>query len=123
MQNIWEGIKNYYITLGKNYHVNPIIFLGIHVIATPLFILSTAWILKNYRQKKSLLFPVVTALLIFNAANLYLAFFGKQIPWWIYAFLIITTTVSGFYSYTKIRKKIKSPNNNHLHHKNKSTQK
>ncbi|MDQ6903125.1 MAG: hypothetical protein M3139_08950 [Bacteroidota bacterium] len=119
MQNIWEGIKNYYITLGKNYHVNPIIFLGIHVIATPLFIISTAWIIKNYRQKKPLVLPVITALLIFNAANLYLAFFGKQIPWWIYTLLIITTIASGFYSYTKIRKKIKTTNNNRRHHKNK----
>lgn len=108
MQNAWEAIKKYYITLGENYHVNPIIFFGIHVVATPLFVLSVAWIIKNYREKKSMLWPVIISVLIFNAANIYLVIFGKNIPWWIYTLLIITTLVSGFFSYKKVRKKMKS---------------
>ncbi|MBC7629519.1 MAG: hypothetical protein H7254_19750 [Ferruginibacter sp.] len=54
MENIWNGIKNYYITLGRNYHVDPLIFLGIHLVATPLFMLTVAWLIKNYRQSKSI---------------------------------------------------------------------
>ena len=106
MQNIWEAIKNYYTTLGKNYHVDPLIFLGIHVVATPLFVVAVAWLIKNYRQKKSILLPVVFAVFIFNAANIYLVIFGKNIQWWIYTFLAVTTIISGYYSYKKIRRKI-----------------
>ena len=106
MQNIWEAVKNYYITLGKNYHVDPLTFLGIHIIATPLFVLCVAWLIKNYRQKKSILWPVIIAIFIFNAANIYLVIFGTNIPWWIYTILAVTTIISSYFSYKKVRKKI-----------------
>ena len=107
MQNIWQAIKNYYISLGKNYHVNPVLFLGIHVVATPLFVLSVAWMVKNYRHKKSILWPVILSVFIFNVANIYLVIFGKKIPWWIYTILGITTIISGYFSYKKVRRKMK----------------
>lgn len=108
MQNIWDAIKNYYLTLGKNYHVDPAVFLGIHVLATPLFLLAAAWVIKNYQQKKSILMPVIIAVLIFNAANIYLVMAGKNIQWWIYAILAVTTIVSGYFSFKKIHHKINS---------------
>ena len=108
MQNIWETVKDYYIMLGKNYHVDPIIFLAIHITATPLFIAAIAWLVKNYRQKKSIVLPAIVAVLIFNAANIYLVIMGKNIPWWIYAILITTTIISSYFSYKKVRKKMKA---------------
>ena len=108
MQKIWESIKKYYTVLGESYHVDPIIFVGIHVIATPLFIAAAVWIVKNYSQKKSIALPAIVAVLIFNAANIYLVIMGKNIPWWIYTILITTTIVSGYFSYKKIYKKIKA---------------
>jgi hypothetical protein len=79
MQNLWEAVKDYYISLGENYKVNPVIFLVIHVIATPLFIATVGWIVRNYRAKKSLVLPVIISTLIFNAANIYLVIAGKNI--------------------------------------------
>lgn len=108
MQNIWETIKNYYFILGKSYQVNPVIFLGIHIVATPLFLFAMAWMIKNYRKKRSIILPLVIAVLVFNSANIYLVVFGKNIPWWIYALLALTTIISGFFSYIKVRKKIKA---------------
>lgn len=35
--NWWQAIKNYYTVIGEKYQVDPLIFVGIHVIATPLF--------------------------------------------------------------------------------------
>ncbi len=106
MQLVWENIKNYYLTLGKNYHVNPIIFLAIHIIATPLFVLSVAWLVRSYRKKKDIIFPALAAVFIFNAANIYLVLFGKNIPWWVYAVLAVTTIISSYFAYKKIRKKM-----------------
>lgn len=107
MQNIWEVIKNYYKSLGENYKVDPVIFLAIHVIATPVFIAAVAWIVSNYKAKRSLVLPVVVATLVFNAANIYLVIVGKNIPWWIYALLATTTILSGYFSIKKIKKKLK----------------
>ena len=33
---MWEAIKEYYTTIENKYYVDPVIFLGIHVVATPL---------------------------------------------------------------------------------------
>jgi len=107
MQNIWDAIKQYYINLGENYKVDPVIFLAIHIIATPLFIAAVAWIVSNYKAKRSLVLPVVVATLVFNAANIYLVIVGKNIPWWIYAILASTSIISGYFSIKKIKKKLK----------------
>jgi hypothetical protein len=105
---MWNAIKNYYETIANNYDVNPFIFIGIHVIATPLFILSVAWLVKNYKHKKNIILPIIISVFIFNAANIYLILFGKNIPWYIYFILAITTIISGFFSYLKIKRKLKS---------------
>ena len=107
---MWEAIRNYYITIGNTYHVNPFIFLCIHVVATPLFVLCVAWLIKKYKKKESIFLPVIIAVLIFNAANIYLVFFGKDIPRWIYSIVAVTTIISGYFSY----KKNSSKNNKEL---------
>lgn len=96
------------MNLGKNYHVNPIIFLGIHVAATPLFIAAVAWLVRNYRKKRSIVLPVIVAVLIFNAANIYLVAVGKNFPLFVYIILASTTLWSAYFSYRKIRKKAKT---------------
>ena len=106
MESIWNSVRNYYITLGRNYHVDPLIFFGIHVVATPLFMLTVAWLIKNYRKKKSIALPLIFSLLIFNASNIYLSILGKKIPFWVYLILAITTIISGYFTYKKIHKKI-----------------
>ncbi|MEO7265175.1 MAG: hypothetical protein ABIW38_09695 [Ferruginibacter sp.] len=108
MQSIWQSIKKYYVTIGESYHVDPFIFVGIHVIATPLFLMAVAWLIYNYRKKKSLILPIASAVLIFNAANIYLVIFGKNLPYWIYLILITTTLISSFFSYKKIKSRMKS---------------
>ena len=107
MAHIWKLIKEYYLTLGSTYHVNPGIFVGIHVVATPLFILSGAWLIHNYHKKKNIIFPVIVTIFIFNTANIYLVIFGKDIPWYIYTILAVTTFISGYLSYMRIRGKMK----------------
>ena len=107
MLQIWEAIKHYYIALGENYRVNPVIFLGIHVVATPLFVLSVAWLVKNYRQNKSILLPAIVSFFVFNSANIYLVIFGTNIPWWIYFLLLTTTVISSYFTLKKIRTKLK----------------
>jgi hypothetical protein len=102
----WESIKQYYIAIGEKYEVDPLLFVGIHVIATPLFAASVAWIIYNKKKNKSLVLPSAVAIFIFNAANVYLILFGKNIPFYIYAFVGSTAIISGYFTYKKIRKKL-----------------
>jgi len=103
---MWEAIKNYYTTIGLKYHVDPVIFVGIHIIATPLFIAAVAWIVHNHKKKRSILIPSLVAAFIFNAANIYLIIFGKFFPYWIYLLIGTTTIISSYFSIKKIRKKM-----------------
>ncbi len=103
--NWWDAIVNYYEIIGKKYHVDPIIFVGIHVVATPLFLFAGWWIVYNMKKKKSLVIPIIVATLIFNSANIYLVISGKGIPFWIYLILVTTTLISGYFSFIKLKKK------------------
>ena len=103
---MWEAIKEYYITIGNKFHVDPVLFLGIHVVATPLFIFASAWVVKKYKKKQSVILPAITSVFIFNAANIYLILFGKNIPWFIYFILAITSIITGYFSYVKIKNKL-----------------
>ncbi|MBA3682636.1 MAG: hypothetical protein H0W73_15965 [Bacteroidetes bacterium] len=106
---MWEAIKNYYTTIGLKYHVDPVIFVAIHVVATPLFIAAVAWIVHNHKKKRSIFIPSLVAAFVFNAANIYLIIFGKNIPYWIYLIIAVTTIISSYFSIQRIRKKMHKP--------------
>jgi hypothetical protein len=102
----WTQVIRYYTTIGQQYHVNPLIFVGIHVVATPIFAFMVAWIIYNKKANKSIIFPSLGAILIFNAANIYLVLFGTNIPWWVYGIVASLATTSGYIAFIKIRKKL-----------------
>ncbi|MGA9647901.1 hypothetical protein [Pedobacter sp.] len=104
--NWWTLVKDYYLELGRTYKVDPALFLGIHVVATPLFLMAIGWIYKRKKQGRSLLIPVTTALVVFNAANLYLVFWGTNIPALIYFLISLTTVISGYSTYRKVKAKV-----------------
>ena len=106
----WQKIVEYYSIIGERYQVNPIIFVGLHVIATPLFAASVWWIIYNKKKKKSLLLPALVSVFIFNAASIYLIISGKNIPFYIYLIVGLSAIISGYFSYTKIKKKISEIN-------------
>ncbi len=64
--------------LGEKYSVEPNVFVGIHIIATPLFAAAVGWLIYNQRKGKSILLPAIIARLIFNAANIYLSDFRNK---------------------------------------------
>ncbi|MDQ3046041.1 MAG: hypothetical protein M3R27_00735 [Bacteroidota bacterium] len=106
MNEIWNTIKEYYLSLGEKYMVDPMIFVGIHIAATPVFLGAVAWLVRNKTKKKSLLLPGLAAFLSFNAANIYLVCVGRNIPLWVYLLLGGTTILSGWFSIRKIREKM-----------------
>lgn len=85
----WDTFKEWFLSLGKNYNVNPYIFGGIYLAAIPFFFLSLYMTIKNIKKKKSIVFPVLLTGFFFVSAYLYLIIVGKNIPVWVYVFICL----------------------------------
>lgn len=110
MSDYWENIQDWFLSLGADYGVDPIIFGSIYVGAIPFFTISVAWIVRNYRKGKSVTLPVLSAGFFFVSAYLYLFIVGENIPWWVYVFIIAMMAYFAYSSYKSTRKKMKKVN-------------
>ncbi len=96
----WESFKEWFLSLGQNYGVNPYIFGGIYIGAIPCFFLCLSWTIKNMRKKKPFVVPLLLTGLFFISAYLYLIIAGKNIPFWVYIFIGVMI-LYGIYSTVK----------------------
>ncbi len=103
----WETFKHWFLSLGENYGVNPYIFGGIYVGAIPFFFLCLSWTIKNIKQKKSFVLPLLLTGFFFVSAYLYLIFAGKNIPIWVYIFIAVMIGYGVFSTIKKVRDKTK----------------
>ena len=101
---MWDAFKEWFLSLGPKYGVNPIIFGVIYVGAIPFFTLSVGWLIRNLRQKKSVVLPVLAASFCFVSAYLYLIVAGKNIPLWVYGFLAAMIAYGIFSTVRKVRR-------------------
>lgn len=100
----WETIKHWFLSLGENYGVNPYIFGGIYVGAIPFFFICLSWTIKNIKQKKSFVLPLLLTGLFFISAYLYLIIAGKNIPVWVYIFIGIMILYGVYSTLKKIKR-------------------
>lgn len=103
----WETFKNWFLSLGDKYNVNPYIFGGIYVGAIPFFFLCMTWTIKNIRKKKPVLLPIMLTGFFFISAYLYLIIAGKNIPVWVYIFIAIMVGYGVYSTVHKIKSKAK----------------
>ncbi len=102
----WQSIYNYYSTISSKYSVNPIIFISIHVVCTPLLMLVIWWLIRTKRQRKPIIIPILCGILLYNIANVYLIIVGKNIPLYIYLLLFVSTIYSGYLTVKKLKEKL-----------------
>ena len=98
--------RNWFVSLGRKYNVNPIIFGGIYVGAIPFFTLCVAWIIRNLRRKKSIVLPALAASFFFISAYLYLLIVGRNIPAWVYVFIVAMVGFGVVSTVRKIRSQV-----------------
>ncbi len=103
MESTLASLKEWFLGLGSKYGVNPIIFGAIYVGAIPIFTLSVAWIIRNYRNKKSIVLPVMAAGFCFVSAYLYLIIVGNNVPVWVYLLIIGLVIFGAFSTVRKVR--------------------
>lgn len=102
----FETIKIWYMSLGEQYGVDPIIFGVIYIGAIPFFTLSIGWLVKNFRNKKSILLPMLSSEFFFISAYLYLIIAGKNVPLWVYGFIILLVVLGGYSTIKKVKGQI-----------------
>ena len=103
---LWESFKMWFMELGPAYGVNPIIFGSIYVGAIPFFTLSLAWLIKNLKNKKSVVVPILSTGFFFISAYLYLIIAGKNIPAWVYLFIGLLVSFGIYSTIRKLKKAI-----------------
>jgi hypothetical protein len=101
----WDTIKHWFLSLGENYGVNPYIFGSIYVGAIPFFFICLSWTIKNIKEKKSSVLPLMLTALFFISAYLYLIIAGKNIPAWVYIFIVIMILYGVYSTMKKIKDK------------------
>lgn len=106
MAELLSTFIDWFMGLGEQYGVNPVIFGSIYVGAIPFFTLSMAWIIRNFRQGKSIVLPVISAVLFFISAYLYLIIAGENVPVWVYALVVVMVVYGGWTSYVKLQNRL-----------------
>ncbi len=103
---MWERFTEWFLSLGAEYGVNPFIFGAIYIGAIPFFSLSIAWLVKNYRNGKSIVFPSMSAMFFFISAYIYLMIVGNNVPWWVYGVVVILVVYGAYSTFKKVRRQI-----------------
>lgn len=105
---MWEAFREWFLSLGAEYGVNPFIFGGIYLGAVPFFSLSIAWLIRNYRRGRSIVLPAMSATFFFVSAYIYLIIAGRNVPWWVYGIVILLVIYGAYSTLKSIRKQMRA---------------
>jgi pyruvate/2-oxoglutarate dehydrogenase complex dihydrolipoamide dehydrogenase (E3) component len=96
----WELLKDWFLSLGDQYGVDPVVFGSISVGAIPFFWLSVAWLVRNLRRGRPIFLPVVATSLCVLSAYIYLFIAGENLPLWVYGLVV---GLVGYSAYTTVK--------------------
>ena len=103
---MFDALRDWFLGLGAQYGVDPLVFGAIYVGAIPLFFLSLAWLGRNVRSKKSPVLPILAAGACFVSAYVYLILAGENVPTWVYGFVALLVAFGAWSTVRSIRKTI-----------------
>lgn len=106
-----QEIYIWFLSLGEEYGVNPLLFGAIYIGAVPFFTISVAWIVRNYRRGTSIVLPVLSASFFFVSAYLYLIIAGQNVPWWVYGVVVAMLIYGGYSTFNKVKVQVKNEEN------------
>jgi hypothetical protein len=104
----FSALQQWFLGLGAQYGVNPLVFGSIYVGAIPFFLASIAWLVRRRKAGLSITLPLMSAGFFFVSAYLYLALVGRNIPVWIWLFLGALIAYGGWSTVRDVRRKIAS---------------
>ncbi len=98
-----QNAGDWFLGLGEQYGVNPIIFGSIYVGAIPLFSLSLGWLIRNLRKGKPIIVQALLSLFFFVSAYLYLIIAGRNVPIWVYGIVMLMVGIGIYSTWKKIQ--------------------
>lgn len=101
----WDAFKIWFLSLGTEYGVDPLVFGAIYVGAIPFFLASIAWLVRRRRAGRSVVLPSMCAGFCFVAAYLYLAIAGRNIPVWVWIFIAALLAYGAWSTMRDLRRK------------------
>ena len=105
---LWEAFKEWFLSLGTKYNVNPYIFGSIYVGAIPFFLLGLRKTVKSIKEKKPYILPLLFTGFCFISSYLYLLIAGENLPVWVYVFIALMIGYAVYDIARKIKKKTQS---------------
>ena len=108
MEELITSLTQWFLSLGEEYGVNPIIFGAIYVGAIPFFTASVGWLIYNLRRGKQTFLPIIAASLCALSAYIYLFIAGENLPLWVYVAVGALLMYSGYGTYHKVQDKTAS---------------
>lgn len=103
--DIWHTFSSWFLSLGEKYNVNPYIFGSIYIGAIPFFFFFLSLTIKNIRNNKSYVLPLLLTGACFISAYLYLIIVGRNIPVWVYIFIAVMIAYGIYSTIVRIRRK------------------
>lgn len=101
-----DAVREWFFGLGAEYGVDPLVFGTIYVAAIPFFTASVAWLVRNARRGRSIVAPALAAGFCFVSAYLYLIVAGRNVPWWVYAFVVALVAGGAWSTVRSVRRKV-----------------
>lgn len=103
---MFEQFTQWFLELGEQYGVDPVIFGLIYIGSSILFLFAVSWLIDNHRKGKSIILPAVTAALLFVSVYIYVIIAGENVSKWVYLLIIMVVLCGGYGVILKIRDKI-----------------
>lgn len=103
---MFDAIREWFLGLGAQYGVNPLVFGAIYVGAIPFFTASVAWLVRNARRGRSVVVPALAAGFFFVSAYLYLIVAGRNVPAWVYGFVALLVVGGAWSTVRSVRAKV-----------------
>ena len=105
---MFDAVRNWFLGLGAEYGVDPLVFGAIYVGAIPLFTASVAWLVRNARRGRSVVAPALAAGFFFVSAYLYLIVAGRNVPVWVYAFVAVLVVGGAWSTVRSVRAQVEA---------------
>jgi fatty acid desaturase len=94
--------KEWVISLGEKHQVNPLVLGSLYFISKLSFVTLMALTIKNIRAKKPVRMLILFAGISFSLPYVYLIIAGRNIPLWVYVFIIFIFIYCGYMIWRKV---------------------
>tara|TARA_R110000868_G_scaffold304437_17_gene565276 strand:+ start:4759 stop:5094 length:336 start_codon:yes stop_codon:yes gene_type:complete len=105
IQDLWVKITE----MGVEHNVNPILFAILYFGTIPPYMGSMVWAVQNHKKRKPVALPVISTMFFFILPALYIAIYGRNVAWWVYAIIAFMVVYGSISVAKKLKAKLEEP--------------